>query len=225
MALDNALGSNNMPSMISGDYEDEEQELVFPPDEPDLPPDESDEARRNRIRVHYEQRMRLRESFERQNPLNTEIDGPLMPPVPESRDYATTVEERRRELERSHIRDLRRMARRHPAPTPSYADVDVNRRVTYHYTGAERQENSMSMPASLDASLDAGTLGGEAEFNPPYDLGTQPSPPLGRVSAVSETFFSNVPIARRNLHFGWTFNPNFIDPFGDITLTVKTGSI
>ncbi|KAK0107079.1 hypothetical protein ONS95_003788 [Cadophora gregata] len=65
-------------------------------------------------------------SFERQHPPNSDIDGPLMPPVPESRDYSF-AEERQREIHRlRQVRqDLRRMARRHPAPTPPYTDSDL----------------------------------------------------------------------------------------------------
>jgi len=71
---------------------------------------------------------RLRDvlSFERQHRPNAEVDGPLMPPVPESRDYSST-EERQRELQRVYQvrQDLRRMARRQPAPTPPYTDTDL----------------------------------------------------------------------------------------------------
>jgi len=116
MALDNAMDLHNIPSTHSRDEEDEDPEHVSPPDEPEFSPDASDIARMNRMRVHSE-RMRLHQSFERRNPLNIEIDGPLMPPVPESRDY-TAIEERRREIQRGHIRDLRRIARRHPQHHP-----------------------------------------------------------------------------------------------------------
>ncbi len=78
------------------------------------------------MRMFEQERMRLRDtlSFERQHAPNSEMDGPLMPPVPESRDYAG-IEERQREIARLRQRqDLRRMARRHPAPTPPYTDRD-----------------------------------------------------------------------------------------------------
>jgi hypothetical protein len=81
------------------------------------------------IRMFEQERMRLRDtlSFERQHAPNSELDGPLMPPVPESRDYAG-VEERQREIQRlRQVRqDLRRMARRQPAPTPPYTDRDID---------------------------------------------------------------------------------------------------
>ncbi|KAE8453023.1 hypothetical protein EG329_012210 [Mollisiaceae sp. DMI_Dod_QoI] len=76
-----------------------------------------------------QERMRLRDSlsFERQHPPGNEIDGPFMPPVPESRDYSGS-EERQREILRLRAvrQDLRRMARRRPAPTPPYTDTDLN---------------------------------------------------------------------------------------------------
>lgn len=135
IALDNAVDLHNI-STNSRDDDDEEHDHVSPPDE-ELSPDSFDIARMNRMRVHSE-RMRLHQSFERRNPINIEIDGPLMPPVPESRDY-TAIEERRREIQRGHIRDLRRMARRHPAAP---AENDVDRRVTYYYPRTERSQNS-----------------------------------------------------------------------------------
>jgi hypothetical protein len=80
------------------------------------------------MRMFEQERMRLRDtlSFERQHPASSEMDGPLMPPVPESRDYAG-IEERQREIQRlRQVRqDLRRMARRQPAPTPPYTDRDI----------------------------------------------------------------------------------------------------
>jgi len=76
-----------------------------------------------------EQQSRIRDinPFARQPPPNAESDGPLMPPVPESRDYTAGMEERTREIQRMRQvrQDLRRMARRHPAPTPPYTDTDL----------------------------------------------------------------------------------------------------
>jgi hypothetical protein len=73
-------------------------------------------------------RMRLRDtlSFERQPLPNMEIDGPLMPPAPEPREYPSG-DVRRREIQRllEVRRDLRRIARRRPAPTPPYTDTDL----------------------------------------------------------------------------------------------------
>lgn len=81
-------------------------------------------------RFESSDRMRLRDSlsFERQH-VPAEVDGsPWMPPVPESRDFAS-IEERQREIARlRQVRqDLRRMARRNPAPapTPPYTDRDI----------------------------------------------------------------------------------------------------
>ena len=165
IALENALDAHNIPSTNSRDEDVEEPEHVSPPVEPDISPDASDIARMNRMRVHSE-RMRLHR-IERRNPLNIEIDGPWMPPVPESRDF-TAVEERRREIQRGHIRDLRRMARRHPAPTPPYTEADIDRRVTYYYPRAERSRNSIP-PSSRSTPPD------DVEFNfDDYYHGSQP---------------------------------------------------
>jgi hypothetical protein len=79
-------------------------------------------------RAVEDEQMRLRDtiSFERQHPPNVVVDGPLMPPAPEPRDYASP-EVRRREIQRllEVRRDLRRIARRRPAPTPPYTDTDL----------------------------------------------------------------------------------------------------
>ncbi len=77
------------------------------------------------------ERMRIRDqlSFERHHVSNSDMDGPLMPPAPESRDF---VEDQRRQLADLHRlrqarqrQELRRMARRRPVPTPPYGDGDV----------------------------------------------------------------------------------------------------
>ena len=94
----------------------------------DLPSSAPLQSRAMRIVEQERERTRMRDalSFERQHPPNSDIDGPLMPPVPESRDYSF-AEERQREIHRlRQVRqDLRRMARRHPAPTPPYTDSDL----------------------------------------------------------------------------------------------------
>jgi hypothetical protein len=111
-----------------GDYEVWENRQISrsPPNEPDVNSAASLHARAHRM--FEDERMRLRDtlSFERQHPPTREIDGPLMPPVPESRDYST-FDERRREIQRLHDvrRDLRRIARRRPAPTPPYTETDL----------------------------------------------------------------------------------------------------
>ncbi len=98
-----------------------------PPNESEMPSGAPFQSRA--MRMFEQERMRLRDtlSFERQHAPTSEIDGPLMPPVPESRDYAR-VEQRQREIERlRQVRqDLRRMARRQPAPTPPYTDRDID---------------------------------------------------------------------------------------------------
>ncbi|KAI9054208.1 hypothetical protein LZ554_001378 [Drepanopeziza brunnea f. sp. 'monogermtubi'] len=80
------------------------------------------------LRMLDEQRVRARDplSFERQRTSNGE-DGPLMPPVPESRDYAGDVRERQREVHRVRQmgQELRRMGRRSHAATPPYTDSDL----------------------------------------------------------------------------------------------------
>lgn len=114
-----------------GDYEVwERQTSQSPPEDTDLTSATSltGRARARAYRMFEDERMRLRDtlSFERQPPPARDPDGPLMPPVPESRDY-TSFEERRREIQRLHDvrRDLRRIARRRPAPTPPYTETDL----------------------------------------------------------------------------------------------------
>ncbi len=114
-----------MPENEPEEYEVSEIQQEIPPNQAQLPSPASLQSRA--MRMFEQERIRLRDplSFERQHPSNTE-DGPLMPPVPESRDYAG-IEERQREIYRlRQVRqDLRRMARRHPAPTPPYTDNDL----------------------------------------------------------------------------------------------------
>ncbi|RDW60890.1 hypothetical protein BP6252_12273 [Coleophoma cylindrospora] len=79
-------------------------------------------------RLQQEERARrnARLSFERQN-LPGEPDGPLMPPVPESRDFASSIDERQREREIDQLDTITRTlrtARRHAVPTPPYTDND-----------------------------------------------------------------------------------------------------
>jgi hypothetical protein len=112
------------------DYEFLESQQRSPPHEAEASSIASLQARAHRL--FDDERMRLRDtmSFERQHlhPPHTDIDGPLMPPVPESRDYSGIDErERRREIQRLHEvrRDLRRIARRRPAPTPPYTETDL----------------------------------------------------------------------------------------------------
>jgi hypothetical protein len=113
--------------------EDFEVQILEPPSGAGGPPNESEVPsgapfQSRAMRIFEQERMRLRDtlSFERQHAPNSEMDGPLMPPVPESRDYAG-IEERQREIQRlRQVRqDIRRMARRQPAPTPPYTDRDI----------------------------------------------------------------------------------------------------
>lgn len=78
------------------------------------------------LRMVEQRQMRTRDplSFERQNPSNPHADGPLMPPVPESRDYSAAEERRRMRGARERYQ-LRRIERRQAAPTPPYTDSDL----------------------------------------------------------------------------------------------------
>ncbi|PBP25098.1 hypothetical protein BUE80_DR003916 [Diplocarpon rosae] len=78
--------------------------------------------------MHERARERMRESYNlmRQQSSSNTQDSHFMPPVPESRDY-TGADETQREIYRARqLRlDLRRLGRRHPAPTPPYTDGDL----------------------------------------------------------------------------------------------------
>ena len=122
--------------------------------------------------------MRLRDSisFERQHPPNVVIDGPLMPPAPEPRDY-TTTEMRRRDIQ--HLlevrRDLRRIARRRPAPTPPYTDTDL---ALMARMGTESPRASSGTPARSPrltlGELETVTFGGR--LAPETSSSTAPEP-------------------------------------------------
>lgn len=79
--------------------------------------------------VAEEERMHAREppSLNAQSTMNSESDGPSMPAVPEADSFARS-QERHRTLHRARqTRDqLRRMARRHAAPTPPYFEEDLD---------------------------------------------------------------------------------------------------
>lgn len=110
----------------TGDYEVwENQRSRTPPIDPDFASVASLQTRAQRM-IEEERGSRDTLSFERQRPPNTEQDGSLMPPVPESRDYSG-IEDRQMEIQRlRQVRqDLRSMARRHPAPTPPYTETDI----------------------------------------------------------------------------------------------------
>lgn len=115
-----------MPEAEPEEFEVSESQQGNMPNQVELPSSAALQMRA--FRMVEQERMRMRDSlsFERQHPSNLDVDGPLMPPVPESRDYSV-AEERQREIYRlRQVRqDLRRMARRHPAPTPPYTDSDL----------------------------------------------------------------------------------------------------
>ncbi|KAH8596511.1 hypothetical protein B0O99DRAFT_620618 [Bisporella sp. PMI_857] len=147
-------------------------------------------ARGHRI---WNERMRLRDtlSFERQYPPSMDVDGPLMPPVPESRDYSS-FDDRRREIERINIRDLRRLARRHPAPTPPYTETDITR---LGHIGSESPRNATTSPSRYTPTGDVENIGQRAEEEsiefvatarrPPYHSGATRSELSERVQALS----------------------------------------
>ncbi|KAL2073613.1 hypothetical protein VTL71DRAFT_10939 [Oculimacula yallundae] len=120
------------------------------------------------------ERLRMRDplSFEREHASILHIDGPLMPPVPESRDYSV-AEERQREIYRlRHARQsLRRMSRRHPAPTPPYTDMDL---------AFTRQADSPRLSSSLTPVLSPSRQA---------STGSMPSPPH---RSLEENDFTNI---------------------------------
>lgn len=101
------------------------------------------------VRMFEAERMRLRDTLFERRP-DIEIDGPLMPPAPESRDYRsyTGSEERRREIQRLRQvgQDIRRMTRRHPAPTPPYQESDYSH-VAGPITGIDTPQSASLTPA------------------------------------------------------------------------------
>ncbi|KUJ11996.1 uncharacterized protein LY89DRAFT_738622 [Mollisia scopiformis] len=112
-----------------------------------------------------QERMRLRDtlSFERQHRPSNEIDGLFMPPVPESRDYSGTEERQREILRLRAIRqDLRRVARRRPAPTPPYTDTDLNF-MARNGPGIDSPRPSSLTPARSPSHPSVG----EADVSPP----------------------------------------------------------
>lgn len=141
-------GSHSRPSAeirrrrMLGMLADVEPEEHEPAERPRIPSYDRNATREYEGRtmgmLDQSERMRLRDtlSFERQHPPSNEIDGPFMPPVPESRDYSGT-EERQREILRLRAmrQDLRRIARRRPAPTPPYTDAELSVTMIMNNTG------------------------------------------------------------------------------------------
>ncbi|TVY86189.1 hypothetical protein LAWI1_G008059 [Lachnellula willkommii] len=86
------------------------------------PPNDGESASERAHRL-FQTRYRDTLSFERQTPraTNSEVDGPLMPPVPESRDYSAIEDHQQR------MRQIRpRLAtRRNLAPTPQYTEANL----------------------------------------------------------------------------------------------------
>lgn len=114
----------NDASLIPDDYEVWQMQRTSPPDDGELTFVGNIQDRAQRMFEAGQARLRDTLSFERQHshprPTNAEIDGPLMPPVPESRDY-TSLEERHQRLRNIS----RRIAARNSAPTPPYTENDL----------------------------------------------------------------------------------------------------
>jgi len=107
------------------EYEVWEMQRASPPNDGELTSVAYIQERAHRIFEAGQTRLRDTMSFERQNPhprpSNTELDGPLMPPVPESRDYSAIEDHQQR---MRHI-SRRLAARRNLAPTPPYTETDL----------------------------------------------------------------------------------------------------
>ncbi|TVY43327.1 hypothetical protein LSUB1_G001415 [Lachnellula subtilissima] len=103
------------------------------------PPNDGESASERAHRLFQADQTRHRDtlSFEGQNPraTNAEVDGPLMPPVPESRDYSAIEDHQQR------MRQIRpRLAtRRTLAPTPHYTEAHL---------ASLRQISTMTPPAA-----------------------------------------------------------------------------
>ena len=113
------------------EYEIWEMQRASPPND-----GESASERAHRLFQAGQTRHRDTLSFERQSPraTNAEVDGPLMPPVPESRDYSAIEDHQQR------MRQIRpRLAtRRNLAPTPHYTEAHL---------ASLRQISTMTPPA------------------------------------------------------------------------------
>ncbi|PBP19364.1 hypothetical protein BUE80_DR009882 [Diplocarpon rosae] len=112
---------------VAPDVEVQESEL--PEFQQNTPTDHGEVFSSNSVhrQMHERARERMRESYNlmRQQSSSNTQDSHFMPPVPESRDY-TGADETQREIYRARqLRlDLRRLGRRHPAPTHPYTDGD-----------------------------------------------------------------------------------------------------
>ncbi|TVY71313.1 hypothetical protein LSUE1_G005715 [Lachnellula suecica] len=104
------------------EYEVWEMQRTSPPNDGDLNSVAYIQDRAHRMFEAGQTRLRDTLSFERQHPrpTNSELDGPLMPPVPESRDYSA-LEDRPQRVR--HI--TRRLAARNHAPTPPYTESNL----------------------------------------------------------------------------------------------------
>lgn len=186
-----------MLGMVSDARPDDfEVQILDPPsggpsNESDMPSGAPFQSRA--IRMFEQERMRLRDtlSFERQHAPNSEMDGPLMPPVPESRDYAG-LEERQREIQRlRQVRqDLRRMARRQPAPTPPYTDRDIEY-MARTGTGINSPRPSSLTPALSPSHQPSTASSPLRRLSDDFSFTAQPPPYPADVSSFHITFFSN----------------------------------
>lgn len=123
------------------DFERPEEYEVVEPDTPGAAPSRDDDEIFVPPETDYERRLRDQLSFERRRTGAEDNDGPALPPAPESEDFNSSSRlEALRMIHRSIARDreayqlqearrrqeLRRMARRRTAPTPPYAEGDMN---------------------------------------------------------------------------------------------------
>jgi len=145
------------------DYEVWQMQRTSPPDDGELTFVGNIQDRAQRMFEAGQARLRDTLSFERQHPhsrpTNSEIDGPLMPPVPESRDYSSLEDRQQR------LRNIsRRIAARNSAPTPPYTGADLS---------ALPPTGPLSPgPISLTPALSP------VRQSPPYDAESAPRRPI-----------------------------------------------
>ncbi|KAG9240833.1 hypothetical protein BJ878DRAFT_523929 [Calycina marina] len=171
-------------------------------------------------------------SHERQNPPappNMEVDGPLMPPVPEiSRDSA--LEGRHRQIDRIHLRDMRRRVRRHNAPTLPYTEADSVRfrangarhaaLTTSGHDFSDRVNREIASWETRHANLVEEESGGSPltriyRFSRPNNDATERSP-------RAQNFLSRA--NARRIHDGLTRETMAMDGLGDRELSLSPPS-
>jgi hypothetical protein len=145
------------------DYEVWQMQRTSPPDDGELTFVGNIQDRAQRMFEAGQARLRDTLSFERQHPhprpTNSEIDGPLMPPVPESRDFASFEDRQQR------LRNIsRRIAARNSAPTPPYTETDLS--------SLPRIGSDSPGPISLTPALSP------ARQSPPNDAEIAPRRPI-----------------------------------------------